>query len=622
MKLLFAKIRKLFAPPNFADAEKTRLARIVHFLHIALILASLFSILAAARLNTTIILVVGNLFILVVYGLNRKGYPREAGLILLIFFLIVTTSLLLVGSGIHDIAITALPVLLIMSALILDRRGVIAFAIMVILATGLVVYAETVGLSGIQIRSPEQTTFSDFVIVAAILTAAAYSSHILIDQLVKSLSRSRISEARVLSLVDNSPDFILEINRSGQILFTNKNSEAFFGKNMRDFLHSNQIDYALEQVENAFLTGQSQAFEFESIEPTGQAAWYLIRLAPVKHGDGITSLTVIGTNITVQKSTENALKVSEERYRLISTVSSDYMFSSILNNQGKMVINWVAGAFDPITGYTMEEYVSRGGWVAALHPNDLEQDQRDMDVLRSNQPVSTEVRTITKDNQVRWVGVYAHPVWDPLREQLIGVYGAVQDITERKQADEKIRQSANQLAMLNEIGRAVAVLTDLDNVLETIHKQLEKVMPLDAFFVTLYDPETKMLSHPLIIDQGQRWEEPDSELIPGTNTSFVIQTGKSILRLFSEEELEEDRRNPPILIGDQSKVTASMIFVPMVIKGRMIGIISAQTYTLNAYTEEDLSLLEGVSNQVAIAIEPGVRCPSRCADGSSQPDPF
>jgi PAS domain S-box-containing protein len=130
-----------------------------------------------------------------------------------------------------------------------------------------------------------------------------------------------------------------------------------------------------------------------------------------------------------------ALAASEERYRLISEVISDYTFSSKLDGEGKLFLNWVAGAFEKITGYTYEEYVARGGWLATLHPDDVEQDARDMESLRANRPVVTEVRTIAKNGAVRWVRVYGHPVWDPARNMLVGIYGAVQDVTERKQAE-------------------------------------------------------------------------------------------------------------------------------------------------------------------------------------------
>ena len=136
-----------------------------------------------------------------------------------------------------------------------------------------------------------------------------------------------------------------------------------------------------------------------------------------------------------RKRAEQELATSEERYRLISGVISDYTFSTLVRPDGSLQLNWVAGAFQVITGYTYEEYIARGGWPTALHPEDVEQDARDMARLRRNEPVVTELRTIAKDGKVHWVRVYAHPLWDLDKDALRGIYGAVQDVSDRRQVE-------------------------------------------------------------------------------------------------------------------------------------------------------------------------------------------
>src|SRR5690606_27234051 len=64
------------------------------------------------------------------------------------------------------------------------------------------------------------------------------------------------------------------------------------------------------------------------------------------------------------------LRKSEARLQLISSVTSDYMFYAQVDAYGQLQLDWVAGAFEHITGYTPEEYVARGGWRAAIHSDD------------------------------------------------------------------------------------------------------------------------------------------------------------------------------------------------------------------------------------------------------------
>ena len=135
---------------------------------------------------------------------------------------------------------------------------------------------------------------------------------------------------------------------------------------------------------------------------------------------------------------EEKLKESEERYRLISNVTSDYLFSTLLDDSDNLNLNWVAGAFESISGYTYDEYKKRGGWRSTLHPDDLDKDLQDLEKLKKNETVISEIRTINKNGEIVWVCVYAHPVWDAEKKELRGIYGAVQNISQRKQAEEQL----------------------------------------------------------------------------------------------------------------------------------------------------------------------------------------
>lgn len=178
----------------------------------------------------------------------------------------------------------------------------------------------------------------------------------------------------------------------------------------------------------------------------GVAFSLFLRGFPFAHlSIGVLGLAALGTGYLLLRRWLANLLIREERFRLITSVAMDYMFSSTVEMDGTLTLQWVAGAFEGITGYTFDEYVARGGWRTALHLDDRAQDERDLQGLRSNQPLRTELRTLAKDGRIVWVEVFAHPIWDEKQNRLSGIYGAVRDITRRKQAEAETQATLDTL---------------------------------------------------------------------------------------------------------------------------------------------------------------------------------
>ncbi len=197
-------------------------------------------------------------------------------------------------------------------------------------------------------------------------------------------------------------------------------------------------------------------YELEQTCKDGSTVWTEVITSANRDEQGnLLEFIGVSRNIGERIKIQEELNKSEERYRLISEVSSDYVFSTMVLSDGSLELNWVSGAFENITGFTFEEYKAKGGWRAFVHSDDLAKDDEDLQNLFGNRAVKSEIRTLNKRGEVIWVQVFAHPLWDNDRNVLKSIYGAVRNITERKITEQRLRESEEKLSNANNLLQAV-----------------------------------------------------------------------------------------------------------------------------------------------------------------------
>jgi PAS domain S-box-containing protein len=160
---------------------------------------------------------------------------------------------------------------------------------------------------------------------------------------------------------------------------------------------------------------------------------------------------------------QQALRLSEERHRIISNTISDYAYSYLVLEDGTLKKEWSTQAFHDITGYSFQE-MDTDGWERLIHPDDtLPALARYQRLMRGERDV-TEFRIITKSGEVRWLRDHGYPIVDE-NGRVTHVYGAAQDITQRKLDEDTLRQQAEELRARNEELDAFAytVAHDLKN---------------------------------------------------------------------------------------------------------------------------------------------------------------
>jgi len=183
---------------------------------------------------------------------------------------------------------------------------------------------------------------------------------------------------------------------------------------------------------------------------------------------------------------EEALRVSQERYRLVAELTSDFAYATRVESDGSFRMEWVTDAFVRITGQAALESEALGGLERVVHPDDGPILWRRGQALAAGQSITTEFRIVTRDGRVRWLRDHARPIWDESAHRAVRIVGATEDVSDTKQAEEEARQheaALMHMARLNTMGELTAQLAhELNQPLCTIvgnAQTAQRLMALD-----------------------------------------------------------------------------------------------------------------------------------------------
>ncbi len=275
---------------------------------------------------------------------------------------------------------------------------------------------------------------------------------------------------RTQYIVDHAPEPMARISHNGNILYVNDAT-------------CRSIDMPCESILNRkfwelfpMYTAADWPAYWESLRvqgnneeqlpiqlADGQTRYLLLSTSFVRYEDE-EYVVVYGRDMTARLQTELALQQSEERYRAISELSSDYSYSYRIGADGGLEFEWVTEAYTRITGYKPEDWSGNDDdiWSSIIHPDDRAMYEARLRQLLAGEAAVSEFRILTKDGPVRWLRVYATPVRDESSGKVARIVGAAQDISTNKQAEERIKQ---QLAELRALYAAAQELTgNLDSM--------------------------------------------------------------------------------------------------------------------------------------------------------------
>ena len=292
-------------------------------------------------------------------------------------------------------------------------------------------------------------------------------------------------------LMEATDEGIYGIDRWGRCTFANRSAaqmlgyrpDELLGERMHQLVHHTRGDgspYPQEEcpIYRAFGENRGVRVDTEVLwRRDGTPIPVEYSSHPIVKDGAVDGAIVTFVDITERKRTEQKLRESEERFRLLAENAKDIIYRYRL--KPTPAFEYVSPSATALTGYTPEEhYADPELGLKLIHPRDrhiLE------DFLQSPESAdkALTLRWVSKEGRILWTEQQINLFYDAQGE-LEALEGIGRDITERKEAEDALRRSEERFRSLVQNASDVIVILESDGTIRYASPALERVLGLEA----------------------------------------------------------------------------------------------------------------------------------------------
>jgi len=340
-------------------------------------------------------------------------------------------------------------------------------------------------------------------------------SYIAVKRDVTERRAAEEAQGFLAAIVESSDDAIVAYSPDGIILTWNKGAEGIFGYSAREAvgmavsaLLAPERVALLPAFTERILQGNSVP-QYDSVcrRRDGRIFAVSVTASPIKNQAGkVVAITLILRDIEVRKQTENALRESEERFRIMADGCPAAMWVTDAKG-GNQFIN---RAYREMLNTDFER-VEGDKWQLTLHPDDgpeyIASFQR---AIGEQSRFCAEVRVRRADGEWRWIASYAEPRLSATGE-FLGHVGLSPDITDRKQNEQKLQFQHSLIRAIQEVSLDGILVVNTEGLIVSHNKRFLDVwqIPVDTIPDNLPISATGDSSSNILSAARDRVKDPD-----------------------------------------------------------------------------------------------------------------
>jgi PAS domain S-box-containing protein len=421
----------------------------------------------------------------------------------------------------------------------------------------------------------------------------------------------RESEERYRTLAESAEDVIFILDSEGHFQYINQfgaiqlegDPGEIIGKSSSQVFPPEVAEKQMLALKTVLESRKPFFHEINMVLPTGDI-YSDVRLVPILAQSGeVQSVMGIARDITEHKRAEEALRESEERFRELY----DHAPVGYHEYDSKGRITRINRTDLEMLGYTAEEMIGQPVWEFNVGEEIVR--QQVLEKLAGSRPPGQNLeRTYKrKDGTPLPVLVEDRLIRDE-NGRIKGIRVAIQDITERKRAEESLKESeenakrlAQENATMAEIGRIISSTLNIDEIYQSFSEEVKKIISFDRIVINIINTEKNTVKN--VYMAGKELQDRnvrDIYPLEGSGNAEMVRT-KSTFLIQTEDFREYEDRFPMLLSTFQAGFR-SIMNVPLFSKGKVIGGLLLRSYKPYAYTDKDVKLAERIASQIAGAV--------------------